>query len=181
MLDRFRKFGNRLLRAIRLHNAGSYQSQTLQNRIAMFRTWCAQRWRRLVRISVVLTGVAFFASAQIWLAQMIVDDKWYFVLELLISFASLTLMIIKPMYALVLWILFSPLVSRLFSLDWGSGLPALTFNRSVIYPLAIILFIRGLGRRTKIRNLKVGEWLLLLFPFYILCTEPFFQYHSITT
>jgi len=128
----------------------------------------------------VLTGFTLFAATQLWLAQMIVEGKWYFVLELLIAAASLTLMIIKPMYALVLWILFSPLVSRLFSLDWGAGLPALTFDRSVIYPLAIILFIRGLARRTKI-HLKLGEWLLLAFPFYILCTGPFFQYSSITT
>jgi O-antigen ligase len=129
----------------------------------------------------VLTGFALFATVQVLLAQMIVDDKWYFVLELMIAIASLTLMIIKPIYALVVWILFSPLVSRLFSLDWGAGLPAITFNRSVIYPLAIILLMRGLGSRTKIRNLKLGEWLLLAFPFYILCTGPFFHYSSITT
>ena len=129
----------------------------------------------------MLTGFALFATIQALLAQMIVDEKWYFVLEALIAVVSLTLMIIKPIYALIVWILFSPLLSRLFSIDWGAGLPAITFDRSVIYPLAIVLFIRGLGQRTKIRNLKLGEWLLLVFPFYILCTGPFFRYPSITT
>lgn len=167
--------------AARLSSADGVRGAKAWRSAGLGRAYLALAWRKLVRWSVVAAGIAVFVGLQLWFAYEINDLRWWFVVGFLMVAVSATVAIARPIWALVAWIVASPIVSKLFNLDWGSGLPAITFDRSVFYFLALSLFIRSLVRRDPPAKLRTGEWLLLAFPVYILLTGPFFPSQSVTS
>ena len=149
--------------------------------MAAARTVLAPAWRKSLRWTLVLSGFALFVMLELWLAQEIVALRWWFALGFFIAVISAAFVLSKPMVALVFWLTLSPIVSKLFRLDWGSGLPAITFDRVVIYFLAFTLCVKALANRTPPARLRLGEWLLLAFPVFIVLSGPFFPSESTTT
>lgn len=139
--------------------------------------WRFYRWG--ARAVLLLLGLAIFLASEVWLAMQVMDLHWYFVLGLFMVMIGLVFAASQPKAAFFSWLLLTPIVSKLFSLDWGAGLPALTFDRSVIYPLAGFMLLRSMSERRRVTGLTLGEILLVAFPLYIAACSPFLQTQSI--
>lgn len=145
------------------------------------RTSVAPLWRRFNRFIIVLLGFAVYFGLQYLVAELINQWMWWFIIGFFMVALSLLLAIYKPPVAIVIWLILSPLVSRIFSLDWGAGLPSITFDRVFLYVLATILTFKFFKNKYRLTKLLPGEWLLLMFPVYILATGPFFTSQSATS
>ncbi len=141
--------------------------------------WRFYRWG--ARAVVLLLGLAIFLASEVWLAMQVMDLRWYFVLGLFMVMAGLAFAAARPKAAFLGWLLLTPIVSQIFSLDWGAGLPALTFDRCVLYPLAVLLLLRNLVGRRPPGKMRFGEVLLVAFPLYIAACAPFVETQSAAT
>lgn len=149
--------------------------------LSFVRTRLAPIWRKTLRSTLVVLGFTVFVGLQIWIAYEIAQLRWWFIISFIMVLISILLVVARPAISLIFWLVLSPIVSHIFSLDWGTGLPALTFNRTVIYSLAVTLIVRAFVNKHRPRMLLAGEWLLIAFPVFVLFTLPFFHSQSVTS
>ena len=134
-------------------------------RIAFLRTLAAPRWRRAVRAAVVIAGFAVYFGMQLLLAYAIkqIDVEpmsWVLLTAFFIVSISVALAAAKPTFAFIAWLVVSPLGFIFLRLDFGAGVPAITFDRIVITTIAGILLARTLVERRRIKAPIPGEWLI---------------------
>lgn len=139
--------------------------------IAFLRTLAAPRWRRAIRAAVVIAGFAVYFGMQLLLAYAIkqIDVEpmaWVSLAAFFIVAISLALAAAKPTFAFITWLVVSPLGFIFLRLDFGAGVPAITFDRIVITAIAGILLARTLVERRRIKAPIPGEWLILGFIAY---------------
>jgi hypothetical protein len=137
-------------------------------RAGFFRTLAAPRWRTAVRVAIVISGFAIYFGMQLLLAFAIqqVDVNplaWMFITAFFIVAISLVLAAARPTFAFIAWLVFSPLGFLFLRMDFGAGVPAITFDRIVILAITSLLLARTLIERRRIKTPLVGEWLILGF------------------
>lgn len=137
-------------------------------RAGFYRTLAAPRWRAAVRWSIIVFGFVLYFSMQLVLAFAIkqIDVNplaWMLITAFFIVSVSLVLAAAKPTFAFIAWLVFSPLGFLFLRMDFGAGLPAITFDRIVIMAMAAILLARTMIERRRIKAPILGEWFILAF------------------
>lgn len=140
-------------------------------RIAFLRTLAAPRWRKTIRAAIVITGFTIYFGLQLLLAfaikQIDVEPMaWVLLTAFFIVSISIMLAAARPTFAFILWLIVSPLGFIFLRLDFGAGVPAITFDRIVITVIAGILLARTLVERRRIKTPIPGELLILGFIAY---------------
>ena len=139
------------------------------------RTVLAPLWRRSVRAWMVLTGFGVYLGLQLTIALLVENLWWWFIVAFFIVAGSLALAAARPTLAFLVWVFSSPLGFIFLRLDFGKGLPAITYDRIVIVVLAALLIVRTLSRRESIRKLILAEWLTVAFTLYIAVSLFFWE------
>ncbi len=137
-------------------------------RIGFLRTLAAPRWRTAARRTTIVLGFAVYFGVQLLLAFAIKEIdvsplSWVLIVAFFIVTASFVLAAAKPTFAFIAWLVLSPLGFLFLRMDFGAGVPAITFDRIVLLTMATILIARTLVERRRIRAPIVGEWLILGF------------------
>lgn len=122
----------------------------------------APRWRKAVRILVVILGFGTYAAAQLALGLSINVSHW--ILILLVYFAILicALAVRWTLPVFLVWLVVSPFARELFTFK-QQGLPLINLDGVLILVLTIILVFRLLTDRVKPKALSFSEWLLIAF------------------
>lgn len=134
--------------------------------VGFFRTLTAPSWRTMVRWSVIGIGFCLYISLQLALAYMVNNLQWMFIIAFFIAAGCLTLTAARPTWAFLVWMALSPLGFIFLRLDFGAGMPAITFDRIAVLAIAGLLIVRAMLERNRIRKPILGEWLMLTFIAY---------------
>jgi len=137
-------------------------------RLAFYRTLAAPRWRFAVRAAIVVFGFTCYFGLQLGLAYGITKIDvmplaWVLITAFFVVSICVALAAAKPTFCFIAWLVLSPLGFIFLRMDFGAGLPAITFDRIVIGALAMLLVARTLLNRQPIKAPLVGEWLILGF------------------
>lgn len=136
------------------------------------RTVFAPWWRKLIRWSVVITGLVLFAGMQYGMAVLINRWWWWFIIAFFVIAGSIALASFRPILVFVAWLVISPFGRHFLYMDFGwLAFPALTFDLIAIYFLAVVLVFRALANRKPVGKLLFAEWLMLLFVVYVAATQ----------
>jgi len=131
------------------------------------RTVAAPLWRRLIRAVIIAAGFVLFSAIQVGTAYMILEPRmWWMIVAALIALVALVLAICRPTVAYYFWILLSVVGFVLFRFDLGKGLPAVSFDRVVMFFLSVILVGKLLVSRQPVRRMITAEWMSLAFIAY---------------
>jgi len=131
--------------------------------VGFFRTLTAPGWRTLVRWTVVAVGFCLYISLQLVLAYMVNQLMWEYIVAFFVAMACLVLAVSRPTLAFILWLVLSPLGFIFLRMDFGAGMPAITFDRVALSALAGFLILRTMMERHRVKKPIVGEWLTLAF------------------
>ena len=147
--------------------------------VGFYRTLAAPRWRVAVRWVIVAFGFACYFGVQLLLAYQIsrldVDpftqlyvnpDAYAFIAAFFIIAVSITVAAVKPTFAFIAWLVLSPVGFLFLRMDFGAGMPAITFDRVVLMAITGLLLARTLVERRRVKKPILGEWLILAFISY---------------
>jgi len=166
-------FGHIRTQLVPLPEPAPMRANTL---LARFRTAAAPGWRRLVRGMIVATGLGILIGMQLALSYGINQTQWVWLITSFVAVVFVVLVFSWPSHMFVVWLTLSPIASLLFRIKSESELPAITFDRVMLSGLALALLLRQLKDRYTGVSLKFGEYLLLIFPIYLLATIPFIHH-----
>ena len=136
--------------------------------LGFLRTRTAPGWRKLVRWGVVALGFAAYFGLQLVLAYLCNQLMWVYIIAFMIMIACLVFAAAKPAATFIFWLAFSPLGFIFLRMDFGAGLPAITFDRVTLAALSFFLILRTLLNRHRIKRPIAGEWFALIQIAYIM-------------
>ena len=145
----------------------------VSHNIGFTRTLFAPFWRRFSRGTIVFLGFAIYIGLQLGLAYMIDQLWWWYIVGIFIIAVSFALAAGKPTIAFIVWLVTSPLGFIFLRLDFGAGIPVISYDRVAIGAMVILLVGRMLLNRIRPRKLLFGEWMIIAFIAYIVLTLPF--------
>lgn len=135
---------------------------------ARVRTYAAPVWRKWVRWTVVLTGLGIYALMQFSIAYFIGTWQWWYVAAFFVVAASTALAVTRPIVALIVWLVVSPLGKNFLRMELGwRVIPEITFDFMFIYSAALLLVARAFVNRPRTRKLIAAEWLMLGYIGYV--------------
>lgn len=135
----------------------------VSHNIGFTRTLFAPFWRRFSRGTIVFLGFAIYIGLQLGLAYMIDQLWWWYIAAFFIIVGWIVFTYTKPLSAFIVWLFISPLAFIFLRMDFGEGVPAITFDRVVLFLLCFILIGRTLLYKYPIKRPIMGEWLMLVF------------------
>ncbi len=135
--------------------------------IGVVRTATAPGWRKLVRWVVVAFGFATYFAMQLLLAHLCNQLLWIYIVAFMIIVACLVFAAAKPTATYIFWLAFSPLGFIFLRMDFGAGIPSITFDRVTLAALSGFLILRTLLHRHRIKRPITGEALALIQVAYI--------------
>ena len=137
---------------------------------------CRIWWRTCAKVLIVIAGLSLFLGLEYLTARTIGEGQWIYLVALYVVVICLAAIIARPTVAFVAWLAVSPIAGLYLQMRKFEDLPQLTFDRLVIYSLALVLLGRALVRKGKPRKLILPELLFLAFPVYVLLSIPFFPH-----
>ena len=135
--------------------------------IGVARTAAAPGWRKLVRWVVVAFGFAVYFAMQLVLAYLCNQLLWIFIVAFMIIVACLVFAVSKPTATFLVWLAISPLAFIFLRMDFGKGIPAITFDRVVLMALAGFLVLKTMLYRYRIKRPITGEALAIIHIAYV--------------
>lgn len=135
-------------------------------------------WRVWAKAIMIAVGLGVFLGLQYALALAINKEQWYIVGAMIVGGICVTAIFAKPNVAFIVWLVASPIAGIYLRLGKVGDLPQITFDRVMIYTLAMVLLVRFLANKDRPHKLLVPEYLWLVFPVYILLTIPFFPHEN---
>lgn len=135
-------------------------------------------WRVWAKVVMIAIGLGLFLAMEYALAVAINAEQWYLVVAIVVGGICLAAVAAKPSAAFIAWLIVSPVAGIYLRLGKMGDLPQITFDRVVIYTLALVLLVRCLGRKETPGKLILPEYLWLAFPVYMLLSIPFFPHEA---
>lgn len=136
------------------------------HKIGFLRSLTAPGWRTLVRWAVVLVGFGVYIFAQLTLAYLVNTLQWWYIVAAFIVGACIVFAAWKPGTTFIVWMILSPFALIFLRLDFGAGMPAITFDRIVLLGMLLLLIVRMMMDRQKVRAPILGEMTILAFVGY---------------
>lgn len=136
--------------------------------IGVARTAAAPGWRKLVRWVVVAFGFAVYFALQLVLAYLCNQLLWIFIVAFMIIVACLVFAVSKPTATFLVWLAISPLAFIFLRMDFGKGIPAITFDRVALSALAGFLLLRALLYKHKVKAPIIAEMFAIAHIVYVM-------------
>jgi len=121
------------------------------------RSLLAPSWRVCARWTTVGLGLAIFCAMQYGIAIAVDQMMISVIVGAYVAIVCFVLAATKPTLAFIIWLFLSPFAFVLLRIDFGEGLPAISFDRVVIIALAFLLVARTIIDRVRIRRYIFGE------------------------
>ncbi|MDH7603091.1 MAG: hypothetical protein QHI38_13200, partial [Armatimonadota bacterium] len=123
-------------------------------------------WRKFIRTSLVVVGLALFLGAQLVLARAITDlERWWFLI--LMGFVALGAAVLAVRSVILMFAIWLVLVPWTWHFPIRSAKYYFGFDLLAITLITVIVIARVLARRVRLPSLCLAEWLLLLSVGYV--------------
>ncbi|MCE5198297.1 MAG: O-antigen ligase family protein [Armatimonadota bacterium] len=133
-------------------------TQGMLVRMGALRSFLAALYRRLVRILLIVAGLALFVGIELQLANAINAAMFINIFIIISIVIAMMLIIVSPTWGFIFWLFFSPFAKYFIR----TFLPIrIGFDMLLLGLLVTAILFRALAHRTRLPKLILPEWLLI--------------------